>query len=209
MDFFTVIEARRSVRSFQPEAVPSEMLTLCLNAARLAPSSTNSQPWKFVVVRDQEKLAQLAAAGYDQKCLREAPVITVALGDRNIYKKRLRRAKELSDIGAVSEDDLANVEEIYKNRKEDKEGEIRSITANTMIAIEHYVLAATAQGLGACWVMLFQKDKVAELLNLTPDYFPLALIPTGFPNEEQPLRPRYSLGDIAWDNEIGKPWQNI
>ncbi len=209
MDFFEVIRNRRSCREFSDEPVASKDIETCLEAARLAPSATNAQPWRFFVAKNPDLRAALAEAGHHQPCLGEAPIITVLLGDRGIYKKRLRRAKELADVGAVSPETLAAVEERYKeNPERSREANDIFIRANCMIAGEHYLLAAAALELGCCWVGLFDVQKVMAALKLDEKYnFPIALFPTGHPKHPPPPpRPRYSLADIAWKDEMGRPW---
>lgn len=207
MDFFKVARERRSVRSFEDRPVTRGNIESCLNAARLAPSGTNAQPWRFLVIRDQEKRRLLAEAGFNQPCLREAPVITVLLGDRGLYKKRLRRAKELSDIGALNQDTISTLEANYAKR-DSKELNDQKITANCMLAGEHYVLAASALGLGSCWVMLFDGEKAAEAIGIdVKNNFIVALFPTGYAKgEEIPPRPRYALSKVAWEEVPDRPW---
>lgn len=210
MDFFEAVRNRRSCREFSDKPVPGKDLETCLEAARRAPSATNSQPWRFLVARTPETRAALAEAGFNQPCLQQAPVITVLLGDRGIYKKRLRRAKELADIGALSVETLSTLESKYKEKPESsREANDQSIRLNCMLAGEHYVLAAAALELGCCWVMMFDPEKVSAVLNLDPKYnFPVALLPTGYPGgtEAPPPRPRYSLSEVAWKDEAGRPW---
>lgn len=209
MDFFEVIRSRRSIREFSDKRPSSKDIETCLEAARLAPSATNAQPWRFLVARAPEVRAAIAEAGFNQPCLVQAPVITVLLGDRGVYKKRLRRAKELADVGAVSKDTLSTIEKKYKEKPESsREANDYTIRANCMLAGEHYVLAAAALELGCCWVGLFDTEKLVQALKLDPKYnFPIALLPTGYPAAEPPLpRPRYSISDIAWKDEMGRPW---
>lgn len=213
MEFFDVIRSRRSVREFLDKPVSSKDIETCLEAARLAPSASNSQPWKFLVARKPEVRAALAEAGYDQPVLKQAPVITVLLGDRDIFKKRLRRARELADIGAVSEETMASLEARYKAGAKQESGSAReandmAIRANCMLAGEHYALAAAALELGCCWIGLFDAAKVTAALKLEEKYnFPVALLPTGYPaGEAVPPRPRYGMTDIAWKDETGRPW---
>ena len=209
MDFFEAVRSRRSIREFSDKHVSSKDIETCLEAARLAPSATNSQPWRFFVAKDAEVRAALAEAGFNQPCLRQAPVITVLLGDRGLYKKRLRRAKELADVGALSQDTLDTLEQKYKDKPESsREANDVAIRVNCMLAGEHYALAAAALELGCCWVGLFDVEKVMEALKLDPKYnFPVALFPTGYPARTlPPPRPRYSLADIAWKDEMGRPW---
>lgn len=213
MEFFEAIRNRRSVREFSDRPVSSKDIETCLEAARLAPSATNAQPWRFLVARKPEIRAAIAEAGHNQPCLRSAPVITVLLGDRDVYKKRLRRAKELVDVGALSEETLASLEARYKKRDDaghaaGREANDHVIRANCMLAGEHYLLAAAALELGCCWVGLFDGEKVAEALKLDEKYnFPVALFPTGHPaGGPLPPRPRYGISDIAWKDEAGRPW---
>lgn len=208
MDFFEVIRNRRSVREFDGERmVHSKDIETCLEAARLAPSSTNAQPWRFLVVRSPKVRAALVEAGYNQPCLEQAPVITVLLGDREVFKKRLRRAKELADVGALTQDVLAAMEEKYREKSPAEVGDA-VIRINCMLAGEHYALAAAALDLGCCWVGLFDDERVGAALKLDARYnFPVALLPTGYPKSAlPPPRPRYGLSDIAWKDEIGRPW---
>ena len=57
MDVKQAIESRRSIRRFKPDALPQETIEMILDAARLAPSGKNNQPWQFVVVRGDEREA--------------------------------------------------------------------------------------------------------------------------------------------------------
>lgn len=81
MKVFEAIKARRSVRSYTPEPVPDETLRRLLEAARLAPSAMNYQPWRFIVVRSQEARDRIARGGMFARFVRGAPVVIVACGD--------------------------------------------------------------------------------------------------------------------------------
>jgi len=81
MEVFEVIEKRRSVRKYKTSNVPNEDLKRILEAARLAPSAGNRQPWRFIVVRTSEQKKLLAQAARNQMFLADAGVIIVALAD--------------------------------------------------------------------------------------------------------------------------------
>ncbi|MCD6248236.1 MAG: nitroreductase family protein [Hadesarchaea archaeon] len=74
------ISIRRSVRSYERKEVPGEKLEKVLDAARLAPSASNRQDWKFIVVRDEEKKEKICKAAYGQDFIKEAPVVIVGVG---------------------------------------------------------------------------------------------------------------------------------
>ena len=75
MEFMEVIAKRRSVRAYKSQEISKETLSKILEAARLAPSASNRQPWKFVVVRDPEKRQELAKAARGQSFVGEAPIV--------------------------------------------------------------------------------------------------------------------------------------
>ncbi|HHT17785.1 MAG TPA: nitroreductase [Papillibacter sp.] len=72
------ILARRSIRKYSDRPIEPEKLVTVLEAARLAPSATNGQNWRFIVVQDKEKLAELVQAADNQKFVGEAPAAIIA-----------------------------------------------------------------------------------------------------------------------------------
>ncbi|MBD3179580.1 MAG: nitroreductase [Candidatus Latescibacteria bacterium] len=88
MDLYKAIEGRVSTRKYRPDQVPEELLEKLLEAARLAPSGKNGQPWRFIVVTENETRKKLMAACKGQKFIYEAPVVIVACGyEEYAYKK--------------------------------------------------------------------------------------------------------------------------
>ena len=87
MDFYEIIRTRRSVRSYRPDPIPEDVLERVLDAARIAPSGSNRQPWKFIVVRDEALKRELVPACDGQSFIAQAPVIICACGS-NIHWNR-------------------------------------------------------------------------------------------------------------------------
>jgi nitroreductase len=79
MDTLEVIKTRKSIRRYKPEPIPDEDLLKILEAARIAPSAGNKQPWRFVVVRDEEKKRKLGELARNQTWISDAGVIVAAL----------------------------------------------------------------------------------------------------------------------------------
>ena len=105
MNFLELAKKRFSVRKFTDQPVEEEKITMVLEAARVAPSAHNRQPYSFVVVRDEE-LRDRIAATYQYGWLKTAPVILVVLGD---HSRSWRRSdgKDHCDIdGAIAIDHL-------------------------------------------------------------------------------------------------------
>jgi nitroreductase len=80
MDVFEAIQKRKSVRSYEQTPVPKDVLTKLLEAARMAPSAANIQPWHFIVVTDSQKRKALSK-GIFAKFLVNVPTVIVACGD--------------------------------------------------------------------------------------------------------------------------------
>ncbi len=80
MDVFSAISGRYSVRGYKETEVEEEKLRKVLEAARLSPSASNRQDWKFVVVKDQDAKKKLARAAFNQSFIAEAPIVIVACG---------------------------------------------------------------------------------------------------------------------------------
>jgi len=82
LNVFEAIQKRRSIRSYEPTLVPVEKLRKVLEAARLAPSAGNIQPWRFIVVMDSDKRRKIAKGCRYGHFLAESPVVIVGCGDQ-------------------------------------------------------------------------------------------------------------------------------
>ncbi len=88
MDIYEAIRMRTSVRAYRPGAIEEEKLERILEAARLAPSGKNGQPWRFIVITDEETRARLVPACKNQAFIAEAPVVIAVCGlEEDAYKK--------------------------------------------------------------------------------------------------------------------------
>jgi nitroreductase len=82
MDVFEAVQKRHSTRAYESTPVPEEKLEKILEAARLAPSAGNIQPWHFIIVRNREKRETLAKGGRYARFLAESPIVIVGCGDQ-------------------------------------------------------------------------------------------------------------------------------
>lgn len=87
MDFYEVVNKRRSIRAYQDKAIPTDSLTRIGKAVQVAPSACNRQPWKFLVVQNDAMRADICAC-YSGPWLAQAPAIIVALADFDTCWKR-------------------------------------------------------------------------------------------------------------------------
>lgn len=180
-DFLQLVKQRQSVRSYSPMPVEKAILERCLEAARLAPSACNAQPWTFIVVDDTDTKNRLADLTADRwlplnHWTKQAAVHVVIV---------VEPANLTSRIGT-------------KVKKRDFPWIDLGITA------EHFCLQAAAEGLGTCMLGWFREDKVRLLLNV-PETKRIGLIITlGYPAEES-IRPkvRKDLADmVRWNSYV-------
>jgi len=161
-NLLAMYRARRSVRSYDPRPVPRAILERCIEAARLAPSACNSQPWTFLVADREPLRPRLAAAAfggiYKMNAFAAAAPVLVAL-----VAERSRFAAVLG-------------------------GQIRQVRYNLVdigIAGEHFVLQAAAEGVGTCWLGWFDERKVRKVLGLPRlTHIPL-MLSMGYPAQPQ------------------------
>ncbi len=143
MKFLELAKKRRSFRHYSPEPVTRETVERCLDAARLAPSACNSQPWRFIVVDEPGQRQRLANAAFSgiysmNRFAGEAPVLIAIITERSKLAAKLgghfRGVKySLIDVG---------------------------------IACEHLILQAAEEGLGSCWLGWFSEKRVKKALGL-------------------------------------------
>lgn len=199
MELSQVIEKRRSIRKFKTDPVPDEHVWALLEAARLSPSGTNIQPWRFVVVKDRETRQKLSECTFGLKFIAQAPVVIVCCADVKAVEARPQRMAELWEAGVFAGTDFESLSpsDLARLRADMDEQAARAyVGLNTAIAIEHMVLKAVDLGLGNCWVMMFRPREVKELLGLGENIMVVALLPVGFPDQDPPPRPRLPREDI-------------
>lgn len=192
------IEKRRSIRKYKPDAIPYEHVEEILDAARLAPSGCNAQPWRFKIVDDPEIKTRLAQAAFDQSFIAAAPVVIVCCADVKGYLDgTVSGIQDLGKIGAV-EDRIVSIlrdkAKVLETVSIDELGP--RIAANVAIAIEHMVLRAMDFGLGSCWIRLIDEQKIKKLFGWNDTIHVVALLPLGYPAESPEPRRRLALKDI-------------
>ncbi|MEO0075389.1 MAG: nitroreductase family protein [candidate division WOR-3 bacterium] len=79
MEFYQVIKNRKSIRKYKPNPIAEDILNRILEAGRLAPSAKNIQPWKFIVIKDQNIKEKLVSACRNQEFIAQAPIVICAV----------------------------------------------------------------------------------------------------------------------------------
>jgi nitroreductase len=169
-----------------------------LDAARLAPSGCNAQPWRFKVVKDGETKLKLAQAAFNQSFVAEAPVVLVCCADIKAYLDgTVSGLQDLGKIGSVEDRIIKIILERtskIKNMNSQQLGE--GVALNVAIAIEHIVLRALDFGLGSCWVRLVDRQMIKHIFDWDDNLYITALLPIGYPSESPEPRKRLMLEDL-------------
>lgn len=200
MDVFEAIRKRRSIRKFKVSEIREQEIEKLLEAARLAPSGSNVQPWRFIIVRDKQLKGLLREACFNQEFVEEASVVFVCCGDLSSWKKTREHSQELierGDIRLSKECETALNARIEKAATAEMYQRIPTTLLDVAIAIEHIVLEALELGLGSCWVRLFDEPRVRWLLNLPERLHIVALLPVGIPDEDPAPRPRLPMSALV------------
>ena len=176
MTLLDLVKHRKSIREFLDRPVERDKIMMCLQAARIAPSASNSQPWKFIVVDDRQLKDKLCKAAFTSiysfnSFCKTAPVIVVIVSEKSKFLARIGgmfRGTQyyLIDIG---------------------------------IAGEHLVLQAEDLGLGTCWIGWFDEGAVKSMLNVPEQKKIDVLIALGYYDRQKasPEHDREPMDKIA------------
>ena len=155
-----LIRARHSCRSYRPDPVPRDHIDKMLEAARLAPSSCNKQPWRFAVITRRDLRESVISRGFlpgmSLEWVSEAPVLIVMGIHRSLITHRAAPVLSGIDYGWI---DLG-------------------------IAGDHLVLQATELGLGTCWIGWIKPKVIRRILGWPRGIRPAIVFTTGWPGTD-------------------------
>lgn len=200
MEVLEAIQSRRSIRKFKPDVIPENYITELIEAGRLAPSGTNLQPTRYIVIKSEDardKLKECTPLPF----VSAAPIVIACCIDTKSINSVGDRMKELREAQAFVNTPLSennNDSDSYNKRRNSMdEASVKAyLNLNAAIAIDHITLRAVDLGLGSCWVMMFDKTKVKNLLGLDDRYDVLALLPIGYPDQSPAQRPRLDINEV-------------
>lgn len=167
MDFSTLLLTRQSVRRYSEQPVEPEKIDQLIEAVRLAPSASNSQPWKLIMVTDPVLRDQVARATFSplvsfNKFVPQAPALAVLV---------IEKPKIITQIGG---------------RLKDRDFPLIDIG----IAAAHFCLQAAELGLGTCMLGWFDEPTVQRLLQIPKNRRIGLLITLGYSSDAPPPRPK-------------------
>jgi nitroreductase len=174
MEVFETINKRKSVRKYKDLPVEEEKIKKIVEAARLAPSASNRQPWRFIAIKDKNlrfKIVKETLGIINQWAL-SAPLLIIGCS--------VRSNMLTSSIGKI----------IPMG--------VRYYILDLGIAMEHIVLQAEELGLSTCWIGWFNEKKIKNILEINPQWQIVSLLSVGYAyeNYQKSDRSKYPLEKI-------------
>ena len=193
---YAVIDGRRSIRAYRPEAVPREVVERLLRAAAMAPSAHNRQPWRFVWLSDAALARRLAEAMGERLAedrRRDGDAADSIARDVARSCARLTGAPDLLLVCAAFED-----MDVYPDARR-QQAEMTMAVQSAAMAAQNLMLAAAAEGLATCWMCapLFCPDAIRQVLTLPSTWQPQGLITLGYPAAPGKRRGRKPLDEVV------------
>jgi len=199
-----VIEARHSVRKYDPKAViPKEDLQEILRLAAKAPSSWNLQHWRFLVVTDQAAKEKLVPIANGQQQVADAYATIIILGDleadksaRPVYEAAVANGTMSERVADIM---IGQIEGAYAaNPDLARDEAIR----NSSFAAMQLMLAAKAKGYDTCPMGGFNREALIEALNIPPRYLPTLMISLGKASAAAHPSARFGLEQLVIENQF-------
>ena len=176
MQFYDVVKNRKSIKKFKDTPINTEKLARIINAAMMSPSWKNKTSYKFILVDEKSELNEISKA---------------------IMNKDNTAAQSILDAPMTA----------IVVADPDDSGEIESreyYLVDSAIAMEHFVLSATNEGYGTCWIASINEDIIKKTLSIPQNYKVVAMTPLGEIAESKEHNDKKDVSDFVflncWDN---------
>ncbi|MGQ9719182.1 MAG: nitroreductase family protein [Nitrososphaerales archaeon] len=194
-DFLNFIKSRRSAKRLRLSPISEEIIEEILDVATSAPSAHNAQPWRFIVITNQNvklRLAEAMAQAWQGDLLKDGLSSEEVKKIINTSIERTMNASVLI-MACLTMDDM---DKYFDERR--KRAEYLMAVQSVSAAMQNLLLAVHAKGLGACWrcAPLFCTDCVREILRIPKSFDPQALIEIGSRTERLKRSTRKPLKDV-------------
>jgi nitroreductase len=178
----TVIRERHSVRKYDPTyKISKNEITEMISEATLAPSSSNLQPWKFLVIQDSDMKMELREIANNQEQVETSSAVIAVLGDKEMYKNAVKVGQSAHDAGLIDEATMARMIEgstkLYASASDEKRAQIAIYDAG-LVSMQ-LMLIAKSRGYDTVPMGGFDKQKFIDRFEVSDRYFPIVLIALG------------------------------
>lgn len=171
---------RKSVRSYNGDSIPADVMENLLRAAMSAPTGMDIRPWSFIVLTDKSQYETIFAGNGNMKKFMESGAVVVVCADTTVT----RPTRENPDGPAVTRPNP-----MWRD-------DVAAATENLLLAVEAY-------GLGACWTACYPFENtmapVRKGLGLPDNVMPYAVVPIGYPSTENTPKDKWEVSKIHYD----------
>ncbi|MCB9359561.1 nitroreductase family protein [Candidatus Woesearchaeota archaeon] len=174
MDVYECIKTRRTIRKFKDIEVPWDNVCKILEAGKSAPSAGNIQNWKFIVIKDKSAKSEIAEYCGNQLWIARASFLICVVAD-------VDKARRFYGIRG---------ERLYSGQ-------------NCAAAAENMLLMAHSLGVGGAWIGYMEEDKIISSLTLPKGIRPQCILAFGYPAENPPAPPKYTLENVMYFRQFG------
>lgn len=203
--FMDVIRERRSVRHYDPTAkISRDELMEMIKEATLAPSSSNLQPWRFLVIDEQPLKEKLLPIAFNQKQVVDASAVIAVLADYEGYKQAEKIYKKAVAAGYMTEEVKAtlteNINKRYANRERALIKQIALVDGG-LVAMQ-FMLVAKARGYDTVPMGGYNNEQFKEAFHISDKYETVMLIAVGKAAQAGHPTTRLDVEDITFWNEM-------
>jgi nitroreductase len=207
------IEQRRAARAFKSDPIPEAILGEILRLGVRSPSGYNLQPWRFVVVREQENKEKLKACAFNQRQVGEAPVVLICCGDRRVGNSEyIESVIQMGmETGGVNEQ-FADVMRQQIPALFEYHPCFENVEAwtnrHTMLAVAHIMIVAKSYGVDSCPMEGFVTTQVKEAFQIPAEVDVCCILPMGY--AEEPFKQyggRFGIDQVCFGESYGEKFE--
>lgn len=180
MEFYDVVRDRKSIKKFKNTPINTDKLARMINAAMMSPSWKNNTSYKFILVDEKNKLEQISKSIMNKDNSAEQSILDAPM-----------TAIIVADPNASG---IVENKEYY--------------LVDSAIAMEHFILSATNEGYGTCWIAAVDEDMIKKALSIPQNYKVVAITPIGEIAESKDHYDKKAIKDFVfsntWDNSYSE-----
>ncbi|MGH1392674.1 MAG: nitroreductase family protein [Trichormus sp.] len=206
------IKQRRAARSFKPNAIPEAILREILELAVEAPSGFNLQPWRFIIVKEQENKEKLQSCAFNQRQVTEAPVVLICCGDRRVKQiEYITSVIQLGEEQGIMTTSYANymrssIPEFFTNHPSFETIEAWT-NRHTMIAVAYMMIVAKSFGVDSCPMEGFHSEAVKKTFQIPEKLDICCLLALGYAAEPfKEYGGRFPLNQVCFQENYNQPF---
>ncbi|MBW4581774.1 MAG: nitroreductase family protein [Tildeniella nuda ZEHNDER 1965/U140] len=207
------IDQRRAARAFLPDPIPDVILEEILHLGLRSPSGYNLQPWRFVILRQQQSKDTLKSCAFNQAQIAQAPVVLLCCGDRTASSaENIEAVIELGEAHQAMTEQFAGymrsqIPPFFENHPSFESIETWT-NRHTMLAVAHLMIVAKSFGVDSCPMEGFVSTQVKTAFNIPDTVDVCCILCLGYAAEPfKPFGGRFSTEQVCFGESYGESFK--